>query len=1338
MTTLLNSWPFPYNHEPLSYYFIKTEANVEQKKTIENVEAAIFDLDGVITSTAKVHAKAWKKMFDEFLNSRNEEHKPMDIQEDYDNYIDGKPRYKGVKDFLDSRNIDIPYGEKSDPAEKETVCGLGNRKNQIFQELIKTEGFEVFEDAVDQIKKWRSKGIKTAIISSSKNCKPILEKAELTHLFEERIDGVVSEELKLNGKPDPDIFLEAASRLNIGPDKAVIFEDAIAGIQAGKKGGFFKVIGINHNGSPDILKEHGADITITNMHELELVKEIQPGKLAIHSLSPALDHYSEIKNRLGNKKLALFLDYDGTLTPIVNNPDKAKLSSDMRQIIKSLSEQCTVSVISGRDRADVKEKVNLPEITYAGSHGLDISGPDIKHIVGEKALPNLDEIEKKIKRKLKSLEGATIERKKLVVAVHYREAKEKEKEIKNYLHELVDGYDNLKIIFNKMVVEIRPDINWDKGSAIEYLLEKLPLNDAETVPVFLGDDITDEDGFRAVQRKGVGIVVGNHGQKSFARYKLADQEEVKKFLHELKDILNRKTIHNWEVIYENYLPEEEPLREALATLGNGYFATRGTAEETSDDGTHYPGTYLAGGYNRAETEIAGKIIENEDLVNWPNWLCLSFRIKGGKWFHVDEVEIKDYQQIIDLRQGMLKRRIQFTDNEDRVTELVSKRFVSQHDLHLAGIEWTLKPINWSGKIEVKSALDARVRNNGVDRYKDLNSDHLQRIDAGKLSENGIYVLVRTKQSLIYMAEAARTEIYNEGQQPVAAERSTSVEDGYVSQVITFGVEKLKPVTIDKTVSLYSSRDVAIADPLTEAHNAIVRTGTFNEILTEHIQEWGNLWHKFEISLKEDEKDQMVLRLHIFHLLQTVSFKSIYLDVGVPSRGWHGEAYRGHIFWDEIFIFPLLNLRVPQITATLLMYRYRRLTEARANAKASGYKGAMFPWQSGSNGKEESQNIHLNPESGQWLPDNTFLQRHINANIVYNIVQYYYATEDKAFINLYGAEMILDIANFFSSMASWSDEKERYVICNIVGPDEYHTQYPQSEEPGIHNNAYTNIMVSYVLQVALSMVKELEPGRKAELFKSLKITEDDLGRWAKVSKEIYVPFIKGNILAQFEGYDNLEELDWDKYHNKYGDFLRLDRILEAEGEDVNKYKASKQADVLMLFYLFTMDELQGIFEHMGYPFDETILKANMDYYYKRTSHGSTLSQLVHSWVLAKSDRKSSWHSFQKALLSDFQDVQGGTTPEGIHLGAMAGTVDLVQRCYTGISLDKDALWINPQLPENLKEVKLRVRYRAKWIRFIVNHKKLELKVEEGWGGAVSIGVKGKKYKLKDGDSKTFNI
>src|SRR4029453_5122951 len=181
---------------------------------------------------------------------------------------------------------------------------------------------------------------------------------------------------------------------------------------------------------------------------------------------------------------------------------------------------------------------------------------------------------------------------------------------------------------------------------------------------------------------------------------------------------------------------------------------------------------------------------------------------------------------------------------------------------------------------------------------------------------------------------------------------------------------------------------------------------------------------------------------------------------------------------------------------------------------------------------------------------------------------------------------------------------------------------------------------------------------------------------------HIPFHDGDIISQFEGYGDLDELDWDGLRRRHGDIRRLDRILEADGDTPNRYKASKQADVLMLFYLLSAEGLRGALGRLGYRVEAAAIRRTVEYYLERTSHGSTLSGVVNAWVLARSDRPQSWRVFTEALASDPHDVRGGTTAEGIPLGAMAGTVDLVQRCYTGLETRQDVLWLNPSLPEEL--------------------------------------------------------
>ncbi len=238
----------------------------------DTVTACLFDLDGVLTQTAKVHAAAWKQMFDEYLRQRaeklSEQFVPFDPVRDYDEYVDGKPRYDGVRSFLQSRGIELPQGTPEDPPAAETVDGLGNRKNELVLRMIHEDGVAPYEGSVRYVEAVRAAGLRRAVVSSSTNCRDVLKAAGILELFEEIVDGHVAEREQLNGKPAPDTFLAGARALGVGPDRAVVYEDALAGVQAGRSGNFAYVVGVDRVGQADALKQHGASIVVQDLAEL--------------------------------------------------------------------------------------------------------------------------------------------------------------------------------------------------------------------------------------------------------------------------------------------------------------------------------------------------------------------------------------------------------------------------------------------------------------------------------------------------------------------------------------------------------------------------------------------------------------------------------------------------------------------------------------------------------------------------------------------------------------------------------------------------------------------------------------------------------------------------------------------------------------------------------------------------------------------------------------------------------------------------------------------------------------------------------------------------------------
>jgi beta-phosphoglucomutase family hydrolase len=1033
-------------------------------------DAVLFDLDGVLTRTASVHAAAWKRLFDEFLEQRSAEtgepFVPFAVDEDYRQHVDGKPRQDGVTAFLESRHIELA---------PEASRALGSRKDNYFLDQLKERGVEPYPAAIALVRALRAQKIRTAVVSSSNNCAAVLERAGIAPLFDARVDGLDITRLELKGKPAADAFVEAARRLGVEPSRAVVVEDAIVGVAAGRAGAFGCVIGVDRRGQSLALREAGADVVVTNLAQVAVAAE----------------------------------------------PPSA-----------------------------------------------------------------------------------------------------------------------------------------------------------------------------------------------------------------------------WSLVFDGFDPGREGIREALCALGNGYFATRAAAAWSVADDLHYPGTYLAGGYNRLRTDIAGRVVENEDLVNLPNWLALDLQIAGEEWFDERAVTLLSYRQELDLRRGVLLRTLRFEDRQGRRSLLEERRLVSMSDRHVGALALALTAENWSGRVTIRSAIDGRVVNAGANLYRRFNNRHLDPVTAEVVGEDAVYLLTRTSQSHVDAAQVARTQAFLDGK-PLVARRTNIEEPGYIGQELSVEVKQGEPLVVEKVAALFTSRDCAISVCGLAAQKAIAHAGRFDALMAEHVIAWERLWRRFEVDIQPGKPGYkfnlpMLLRLNIFHVLQTASPHSIGLDTGVPARGWTGEAYQGHVFWDELFIFPSLNYRMPEITRALLMYRYRRLGESRVAARAAGFRGAMFPWQSGSDGQEETQALNLNPRSERWVPDNSYLQRHVGSAIAYNVWQYFQVTRDLEFLEFYGAELILDIARFWSSVARLNEARGRYEIHGVMGPDEFHEGYPGAASPGLNNNAYTNLMAVWVLCRALEVLELLSETRRSELTARLDLSAEELARWADISRKMFVPFFEDGLISQFEGYENLRELDWQRYRDQYGNIQRLDVILEAENDSANGYKVSKQADVLMLFYLFSAEELGELLRRLDYPFEYESIPKNVAYYAPRSSHGSTLCRVVYAWVLARSDRPRSMKFFAEALQSDVTDIQQGTTQEGIHLGAMAGTVDLIQRVSTGLEVKGDVLRIDPELPQELERLDMRIRYRGHSLDLALTRDSLTVRGRNRGVAPISLRVAGQVCEFAGGTTQVFPL
>jgi trehalose/maltose hydrolase-like predicted phosphorylase len=300
-------------------------------------------------------------------------------------------------------------------------------------------------------------------------------------------------------------------------------------------------------------------------------------------------------------------------------------------------------------------------------------------------------------------------------------------------------------------------------------------------------------------------------------------------------------------------------------------------------------------------------------------------------------------------------------------------------------------------------------------------------------------------------------------------------------------------------------------------------------------------------------------------------------------------------------------------------------------------------------------------------------------------------------------MLLEISRFWSSKCILNPETGRYSIDKVMGPDEFHEKYPGAETGGLRDNAYTNVMTAWLFTKVNELLAKTGSDKKDPLLSRLGFSDDELSGWVEKAGKLNLVISDEGIISQFDGYFELDEIEFDQYRKLYGNIHRLDRILKAEGKSPDQFKVAKQADTLMLFYVLKPELVKQLIENMGYQLPEDFLEKNFDYYIQRTSHGSTLSRVVHGWVAGLIGRDDlAWQLFREALVSDYDDIQGGTTAEGIHTGVMAGTVMAVMNLYGGVDLSGEVPVIKPRLPKQWNALAFQFTFRNKTYK--VNEKR----------------------------------
>lgn len=748
-------------------------------------------------------------------------------------------------------------------------------------------------------------------------------------------------------------------------------------------------------------------------------------------------------------------------------------------------------------------------------------------------------------------------------------------------------------------------------------------------------------------------------------------------------------------------------QESMQTIGNGFLGLRGTYLEAKANEDNYPATYVAGVFNQLGTPINGRNIINEDLVNLPNAQYITFSIDDGFLFEIDEKHIQESLRSLDLKTGILTITMLIKMDDGKELEVIEKKVADLKDFHNYYLQYSIKPLNFSGKVKIYTETDASVINSNVERYRNLASKHLATDKIENINKEAI-LLAHTTQSDVKLA--IKTNItYPNIINPLY---SSSNGQEMAKQTLEFNVEPDNTYRFEKMVATFTSLETKTNVEQAAKDQKFLHS--FQDAEDRATKLWHDIWKKEDVVITGDITAQKLLRLNSYSMTsaaQTNANKE--LDASVGSRGLTGEGYRGHIFWDELFDMNFYVLHSPELVKYLLMYRYNRLGAAMDYASDDDYHGAMFPWQSGMYGDEQSQEVHLNPITNKWDPDNSRKQRHVSLAVAYNVLNYYNISDDEDFMRDYGLEMLLNIAEFWIDMAKFDPAIGKYSISNVMGPDEFHEGYPGHDEDGLKNNAYTNIMVSWVFKKISELLNSESAAVLDDNLKRAKFSDEDIEKLDNIRHNLKLDF-KEDILGQFEGYFDLKELNFDKYRKQYGNISRMDRILKAHDDTPDNYQVAKQADTLMALFNLSESSFLGIMSDLGYPINNPnkFIGDNIKYYIARTTHGSTLSRIVYSMLLLKiGDTKQAWKLFYEALTSDYYDIQGGTTAEGIHLGVMGATLNVVTSFFAGVDYRGEVLEIAPNVPKAWEEIDFNMTFKGIHFSFQVTSDDLTIQSDQ---------------------------
>jgi beta-phosphoglucomutase len=727
------------------------------------------------------------------------------------------------------------------------------------------------------------------------------------------------------------------------------------------------------------------------------------------------------------------------------------------------------------------------------------------------------------------------------------------------------------------------------------------------------------------------------------------------------------SIPGWTVVETEFDPARLTDQETVYTIGNGYLGIRGTFEEG------YPGdmpaTLIHGIFDDAPRGYT-------ELANCPNWLPLTIVIED-EHFGLDRGEILDYERRLDLRGGVLTRMVHWRSPAGRGTRLAFERFASLADPHLLAIRCQITPEDFEAPIEIRARLHGYPDNEGLLHWNVVGQEGWN---------NRISLHTRTRQTQIDLVQSARLDV-RRGTDTVYHAMAC---EGMPTLVARTTAQSGETITVTKLVAVYTSHDAGRMPGSTTDAETIARAAQhkldqsgdgaleYDAFRDAHVAAWDRVWEVNDIVIEGDPTAQLAVRYNMFQILIAAprGDDPAASRVSIPAKALSGFGYRGHVFWDtDTFIVPFLTLTQPRVASNLLTYRYHTLPGARRKARAAGYEGALFAWESALSGDEVTPRWVAGPQEEElvriWCGD---IELHINVDVAYATWQYWCAAGDDAWMARYGAEIILDTAVYWGSRVEWNADHGRFQISDVIGPDEYHEH--------VDNNAFTNRMVRWHLQTALEVLRWLHqtyPDRATELIEKLDLMPERLEHWRAVIEDIYVPYDpETGLFEQFEGFFKLEDVDLAEYEPRT---RSMQAVLGIEG--ANERQVLKQPDVLMLLYL------------LRHVYDRDTLRVNWDYYASRTDHtyGSSLGPAIHASLAAQLGRpEEAYEHFTRAALVDLGNVRGNVA-DGIHAASAGGLWQALVFGFGGVQLTADGPQVEPRLPPGWDRLKFGLKWRG---------------------------------------------